>query len=115
MSVKLRELRLNCGFGFSSVEIWPIIDVEAGLVGEIVTGLVEGTLMMVDISVGVRLVLLTLSLQKQLSANDFSSRDGSKVPVAYKGFPGAYSEDAALEAYPKLEGLILKSIKSHSS
>ncbi|CAJ1962490.1 unnamed protein product, partial [Sphenostylis stenocarpa] len=40
-------------------------------------------------------------LPKQLSANDFSSRDGSNMRVAYKGFPGAYSEDAALKAYPK--------------
>lgn len=44
-------------------------------------------------------------LPKPLSANDFSSspKDGSKVRVAYQGLPGAYSEAAALKAYPKCE------------
>ncbi|KAK4857555.1 hypothetical protein QYF36_002601 [Acer negundo] len=32
-----------------------------------------------------------------------SSSDGSKVGVAYLGIPGAYSEAAALKAYPKSE------------
>nr|POE46520.1 isoform 2 of arogenate dehydratase/prephenate dehydratase 1, chloroplastic [Quercus suber] len=42
---------------------------------------------------------------EHLSANDLSScsKDGSKVRVAYQGFPGAYSEAAALKAYPKCE------------
>lgn len=45
------------------------------------------------------------SLPKPLTANDLSSspRDGSKVRVAYQGLPGAYSEAAALKAYPKCE------------
>ncbi|XP_060195776.1 arogenate dehydratase/prephenate dehydratase 1, chloroplastic [Lycium barbarum] len=45
------------------------------------------------------------SLPKPLSATDPSSghRDGSKVRVAYQGIPGAYSEAAALKAYPKCE------------
>ncbi|XP_059438261.1 arogenate dehydratase/prephenate dehydratase 1, chloroplastic isoform X2 [Corylus avellana] len=44
-------------------------------------------------------------LPKPLSANGLSSSpsDGSKVRVAYQGLPGAYSEAAALKAYPKSE------------
>ncbi|KAL5775338.1 hypothetical protein ACOSP7_012895 [Xanthoceras sorbifolium] len=44
-------------------------------------------------------------LRKPLSANElsFSFDDGSKVRVAYQGIPGAYSEAAALKAYPKCE------------
>ncbi|KAG6695296.1 hypothetical protein I3843_09G090800 [Carya illinoinensis] len=44
-------------------------------------------------------------LPKPLTANDLSSSpsDGSKVRVAYQGLPGAYSEAAALKAYPKCE------------
>ncbi|KAK7359785.1 hypothetical protein VNO77_01750 [Canavalia gladiata] len=41
-------------------------------------------------------------LPRPIMANDFpSSKDGSKVRVAYQGLPGAYSEDAAFKAYPK--------------
>ncbi|CAH1439978.1 unnamed protein product [Lactuca virosa] len=45
------------------------------------------------------------SLPKPLSATDpvSSGNDGSKVRVAYQGLPGAYSEAAALKAYPKCE------------
>lgn len=45
------------------------------------------------------------SLPKPLSATDLlsSGNDGSKVRVAYQGLPGAYSEAAALKAYPKCE------------
>ncbi|KAK6133373.1 hypothetical protein DH2020_032883 [Rehmannia glutinosa] len=45
------------------------------------------------------------SLPKPLSATDFSasSSGGKKVRVAYQGVPGAYSEAAALKAYPKCE------------
>jgi arogenate/prephenate dehydratase len=45
------------------------------------------------------------SLPRPLSALDFSlsPSDGSKVRVAYQGVPGAYSEAAALKAYPKCE------------
>ncbi|XP_015883740.3 arogenate dehydratase/prephenate dehydratase 1, chloroplastic isoform X2 [Ziziphus jujuba] len=44
-------------------------------------------------------------LPKPLTATDLSSspNDGSKVRVAYQGLPGAYSEAAALKAYPKCE------------
>ncbi|KAI3718701.1 hypothetical protein L6452_19582 [Arctium lappa] len=44
-------------------------------------------------------------LPKPLSITDLVSNgsDGSKVRVAYKGAPGAYSEIAALKAYPKCE------------
>ncbi|XP_068496374.1 arogenate dehydratase/prephenate dehydratase 1, chloroplastic-like [Phaseolus vulgaris] len=42
-------------------------------------------------------------IPKQLGVNGFSSSDRSKVRVAYKGLPGAYTEDAALKAYPKCE------------
>lgn len=45
------------------------------------------------------------SLPKPLSATGPScgQGDGSKVRVAYQGIPGAYSEAAALKAYPKCE------------
>lgn len=44
------------------------------------------------------------SLPRPLSAKDpVSPSDGSKVRVAYQGAPGAYSEAAALKAYPKCE------------
>nr|XP_027086788.1 arogenate dehydratase/prephenate dehydratase 1, chloroplastic-like isoform X4 [Coffea arabica] len=45
------------------------------------------------------------SLPRPLSAIDLSSSlsDGSKVRVAYQGLPGAYSEAAALRAYPECE------------
>ncbi|KAL6197638.1 hypothetical protein ACLB2K_033244 [Fragaria x ananassa] len=44
-------------------------------------------------------------LPKPLTASDISPspNDGSKVRVAYQGLPGAYSEAAALKAYPKCE------------
>ncbi|XP_020227078.1 arogenate dehydratase/prephenate dehydratase 1, chloroplastic [Cajanus cajan] len=44
-------------------------------------------------------------LPKPLTLTDISSsqKDGSMVRVAYQGIPGAYSEDAALKAYPKCE------------
>ncbi|CAN6552744.1 unnamed protein product [Malus baccata var. baccata] len=43
-------------------------------------------------------------LPKPLTANDLSSpSNGSQVRVAYQGLPGAYSEAAALKAYPKCE------------
>lgn len=44
-------------------------------------------------------------LPKPLSASDLSSApsDGSKARVAFQGLPGAYSEAAALKAYPKCE------------
>ncbi|KDP20738.1 hypothetical protein JCGZ_21209 [Jatropha curcas] len=44
-------------------------------------------------------------LPKPLSATDLSSSvdDGTKVRVAYQGIAGAYSEVAALKAYPKCE------------
>ncbi|KAK7303303.1 hypothetical protein RJT34_14206 [Clitoria ternatea] len=41
---------------------------------------------------------------KPLTANDYPSlSDGSKMRVAYQGLTGAYSEDAALKAYPNCE------------
>ncbi|XP_047307795.1 arogenate dehydratase/prephenate dehydratase 1, chloroplastic-like isoform X2 [Impatiens glandulifera] len=45
------------------------------------------------------------SLPRPLSANDFSPSVGdvSKVRVAYQGVPGAYSEAAAIKAYPECE------------
>nr|XP_027086787.1 arogenate dehydratase/prephenate dehydratase 1, chloroplastic-like isoform X3 [Coffea arabica] len=45
------------------------------------------------------------SIAGPLSAIDLSSSlsDGSKVRVAYQGLPGAYSEAAALRAYPECE------------
>ncbi|XP_058763331.1 arogenate dehydratase/prephenate dehydratase 1, chloroplastic-like [Vicia villosa] len=44
-------------------------------------------------------------LPKPLTSIDDSSSasDGSKVRVGYQGVPGAYSEDAALKAYPNCE------------
>ncbi|XP_050214202.1 arogenate dehydratase/prephenate dehydratase 1, chloroplastic [Mercurialis annua] len=44
-------------------------------------------------------------LPKPLSASDLSSSgdNGTKVRVAYQGMAGAYSEAAALKAYPKCE------------
>ncbi|QCD79745.1 prephenate dehydratase [Vigna unguiculata] len=45
-------------------------------------------------------------LPKPLTTIDISSSsssNGSKVRVAFQGLPGAYSEDAALKAYPKCE------------
>lgn len=44
-------------------------------------------------------------LPKPLSATDLTSSpsDGLNVRVAYQGLPGAYSQDAALKAYPKCE------------
>ncbi|GAV85008.1 PDT domain-containing protein/ACT domain-containing protein [Cephalotus follicularis] len=46
-----------------------------------------------------------IQLPKPLSAIHLSSSpdDGSKVRVAYQGIPGAFSESAALKAYPKCE------------
>ncbi|KAL3624986.1 ADP,ATP carrier protein [Castilleja foliolosa] len=45
------------------------------------------------------------SLPKPLSAADFSAAtsNGKEVHVAYQGVPGAYSEAAALKAYPNCE------------
>ncbi|KAI3682884.1 hypothetical protein L1987_83222 [Smallanthus sonchifolius] len=45
------------------------------------------------------------NLPKPLTATDLvpSANDGSKARVAYQGLPGAYSEAAALKAYPKCE------------
>ncbi|KAK2974839.1 hypothetical protein RJ640_005623 [Escallonia rubra] len=45
------------------------------------------------------------SLPRPLSATDLSSSPsaGSNVRIAYQGLPGAYSEAAALKAYPKCE------------
>ncbi|CAK9176064.1 unnamed protein product [Ilex paraguariensis] len=45
------------------------------------------------------------ALPRPLSATNLSSSPsgGSKVRVAYQGIPGAYSEAAALNAYPKCE------------
>ncbi|KAJ4981144.1 hypothetical protein NE237_031981 [Protea cynaroides] len=47
------------------------------------------------------------SLPRPLSITDLSpsARDGSKVRVAYQGVPGAYSEAAALKAYPRCEAV----------
>ncbi|CAL1397599.1 unnamed protein product [Linum trigynum] len=42
-------------------------------------------------------------LPRPLSVTDDSSDDGTKVRVAYQGIPGAYSEAAALKAYPGSE------------
>ncbi|KAL6992670.1 Arogenate dehydratase 3 [Sarracenia purpurea var. burkii] len=45
---------------------------------------------------------------RPLSATDPASSpgNGSKVRVAYQGVPGAYSEAAALKAYPKCETVL---------
>ncbi|KAL8461449.1 hypothetical protein ACS0TY_031987 [Phlomoides rotata] len=45
------------------------------------------------------------SLPKPLSSAKlfYSFSDGAKVRVAYQGIPGAYSEDAAVKAYPNCE------------
>lgn len=45
------------------------------------------------------------SLPRPLTATDLSPSpyDGTKVRVAYQGVPGAYSEAAALKAYPQCE------------
>lgn len=45
------------------------------------------------------------SLPRPLSITGLSSspNDGTKVRISYKGLPGAYSEDAALKAYPGCE------------
>lgn len=45
------------------------------------------------------------SFPKPLSVTDISAapKDGTKVRISYKGVPGAYSEDAALKAYPHCE------------
>ncbi|KAH6777256.1 arogenate dehydratase 1 [Perilla frutescens var. hirtella] len=43
------------------------------------------------------------SLPKPLSATILSSSDGTRVRVAYQGIPGAYSETAALKAFPESE------------
>lgn len=46
----------------------------------------------------------TLGNQKPLSATDFSvSKNGSNVRIAYQGSSGAFSEAAALKAYPECE------------
>ncbi|KAI3818789.1 hypothetical protein L1987_12607 [Smallanthus sonchifolius] len=53
-------------------------------------------------------------LPKPLSSSDLvaPNSDGSKVRVAYKGAPGAYSEAAALKAYPKCETVPCKEFES---
>ncbi|XP_010278652.1 PREDICTED: arogenate dehydratase/prephenate dehydratase 1, chloroplastic isoform X2 [Nelumbo nucifera] len=47
------------------------------------------------------------SLPRPLSVSDLSASpsDGSKVRVAYQGVPGAFSEAAALKAYPQCEAV----------
>ncbi|XP_052178401.1 arogenate dehydratase/prephenate dehydratase 1, chloroplastic-like isoform X1 [Diospyros lotus] len=52
-----------------------------------------------------RLVKESSSLPRPLSITDvtYSPNDGKKVRISYKGVPGAYSEDAALKAYPQCE------------
>ncbi|XP_059661084.1 arogenate dehydratase/prephenate dehydratase 1, chloroplastic-like [Cornus florida] len=44
-------------------------------------------------------------LPRPLSVTDFSTspNDGTNVRISYKGVPGAYSEDAALKAFPQCE------------
>ncbi|CAA0837181.1 Arogenate dehydratase/prephenate dehydratase 1-chloroplastic [Striga hermonthica] len=58
-----------------------------------------------QITIAPRLNRDLISLPKPLSAIDFSSftSNGKKVRVAYQGVSGAYSEEAALKAYPKCE------------
>ncbi|OIW05787.1 hypothetical protein TanjilG_23573 [Lupinus angustifolius] len=48
-----------------------------------------------------------LSLPRPLSSSLFSDTvsDGSRLRVAYQGVPGAYSESAALKAYPNCEAV----------
>ncbi|KAK9127251.1 hypothetical protein Syun_016048 [Stephania yunnanensis] len=46
------------------------------------------------------------SLPKPLSVSDLSSSSsGSRLRVAYQGFPGAFSESAAAKAYPNCEAV----------
>ncbi|KAJ6333824.1 hypothetical protein OIU76_025935 [Salix suchowensis] len=54
---------------------------------------------------GMNLSYLADRINEPLSATDLSSSpgNGAQVRVAYQGIPGAYSEAAALKAYPKCE------------
>ncbi|TXG47012.1 hypothetical protein EZV62_026306 [Acer yangbiense] len=55
----------------------------------------------------------TTQVAEHLSATEpsSSSSDGSKVCAAYQGIPGAYSEAAALKAYPKSKTVPWNSLK----